>query len=183
MDAPLHRDTNVGASHGDSGCAAATVDHAAERVEPVCMATPAARAIKPAAGPCGKRSLGECLFFAMMACAISIIVVSVMRPIPAIPAPPPSTVPLPLPTPVVTQTETTDHPAPPTWCWCRALDTDGRLSKKCVAGSPEEDYCICRCPATEAQTKPPGPDNFFERVAFAFFVLLSLPFVLAAMAK
>lgn len=130
-----------------------------------------------------ERSLGECLFFAMMACAISIIVVSVMRPIPAIPAPAPSTVPLPLSTPVVTQTETTDHPAPPTWCWCRALDTDGRPSKKCVAGSPEEDYCICRCPVTEAQTKPPGPDNFFERVAFAFFVLLSLPFVLAAMAK
>nr|UMO80396.1 hypothetical protein [Pandoravirus aubagnensis] len=182
MDAPLSQDTNAGASHGDSGCAAATVDHAADQREPVRATTPAPRVIKPAAGCCGKRSLGEYLFFLVMACAISIIVVSVMRPVPSIPASIPPTVHPPVSAPIAAHAETMDHSAPSKWCWCRALDADGRMSKKCVAGSPEEDYCICRCPTTEAQTKPAGLDNFLERAAFAF-VLLSLPFVLAAMVK
>lgn len=175
------QNTDVDTSEGHSGCVATGGVRGVDQCEPARTTTPTLRAIKTAAG-CSARSLGEYLFFLVTACVVSIVVVSIMRPVTTVPAPTPATLPtMPVSTHAAGQTTALDQPALPKWCWCRALDANGVFSKKCIiAGSPEEDYCICRCPATEAQTKPSGSDNFLERVAFAF-VLLSLPFILAAM--
>ncbi|WBR15016.1 hypothetical protein pkur_cds_842 [Pandoravirus kuranda] len=179
-------DNRTKVSEGHSGCAATPDDRVVDQCEPIGIVTLAPRVTKAAASCWPYRgALGKHLVSLVLCCAVSILVVSIMRPVtPATTTATTATsTPLPMQTPVVAQTVPTDQPAPPKWCWCRLLDADGRMAKNCVAAFQGEEYCVCRCPAIEkSKAEPSDLDDYLVRVTFAF-AILSLPVIVGVMIK
>ncbi|AVK76561.1 hypothetical protein pneo_cds_954 [Pandoravirus neocaledonia] len=185
MESTSH-DNRAKVSEGHSGCAATPDDRVVDQCEPIGIVTLAPRVTKAAASCWPYRgALGKHLISLVLCCAVSILVVSIMRPVtPATTTATTATsTPLPMQTPVVAQTVATDQPAPPKWCWCRLLDADGTMAKNCVAAFQGEEYCVCRCPAIEkSKAEPSDLDDYLVRVTFAF-AILSLPVIVGVMIK
>nr|UDO46934.1 hypothetical protein [Pandoravirus massiliensis] len=186
-----HHDNGNDMDSGDACCATAASNCSAGQREPTVGVAPAPeRAVNPAHDRARKRCPLRFICHLAVGCIVSIVLVSIMHCIAPFPtAETPTrptaslvTVPLPISAPIATRTEASDQPNPSKWCWCNSRGADGRMSTDCIAGSPDDDYCICRCPMTATSQKSSESENFWRGVAIVSAVL-SLPWVLVLVAE